>query len=271
MSKALKPAERFSLVVNSDDIRSRFERCLQENAGAFIASLISLYADDTYLQNCDAKAVALEALKAATLKLPIEKSLGFAYIIPYKGKPTFRLGWRGIVQLAQRSGQYAVINTAKIYEGLDVNKDWITGEITITGSPKSKKAQGYLAHFRLLNGFAKTLYMSREEVHDHADKYAPSYHLANSAWKTNFDEMAQKTCLRLLVGKYGPMSVEMQQAFKADEEQDRTFEEHVEEEAYKEAIDAEFDVTDEEEVPLPEEPQPKPAVKKQAKKRGPNY
>lgn len=244
----LAPVDKLQLVLSNQQIRSQFDNCLKDKAPAFIASLIDLYGGDNYLQQCDPKAVAMEALKAATLDLPINKQLGFAYIVPYRTKgvlvPQFQIGYKGYIQLAQRSGLYKAINAAVIPEGLKVLEDWITGEITISGTPKSNKSQGYLGHFRLLNGFEKTLYMDREDMEIHAQKYSKSYASANSPWKTHFDEMARKTVLRLLLSKYGPLSTEMQMAFtsESDEDPDKAWEEEVEENANRETIDAEFTV-----------------------------
>ncbi len=277
----LAPVDKMQLVLSNQQIRSQFETCLRDKAPAFIASLIDLYGSDSYLQGCDPKAVAMEALKAATLDLPINKQLGFAYIVPYRTKgvlvPQFQIGYKGYIQLAQRSGLYKVINAAVIPEGLNVQQDWITGEIIISGTPKSNKSQGYLAHFRLLNGFQKTHYMSKEDVVYHARKYSKSYGSDNSAWKSNFDEMAMKTCLRLLIPKYGPLSTEMQMAFtsESDEDPDEAWEEEVEENANRETIDAEFTVQEgpekaEGKAETSQKPEP-PKDAEKPKRRKPSY
>lgn len=268
---SITPVEKLSLVLSQGQVRQQFDNCLKEKAPAFIASLLDLYASDSYLRQCDPQAVAMEALKAATLDLPINKQLGFAWIVPYKGKPQFQIGYKGYIQLAQRSGLYAVINAAVIYEGLNVQEDWVTGEITITGKPTSRKAQGYLAHFRLLNGFKKTIYMSKADVEHHANRYSASYGYDNSAWKTNFDEMAMKTCLRRLLSKYGPMSTEMQMAFTQSgdfDELDEKFEAEVEENANRETIDADYSVKEE---PAKEEPPKEQKPETPPKRRGPSY
>ncbi len=266
---SITPIQKLGLALSQGDIREQLDNCLKSKAPAFVASLLDLYGGDKYLQQCDPQAVAMEALKAATLDLPINKALGFAYIVPYKGKPQFQIGYKGYIQLAQRSGLYAVINAALIYEGLNVDEDWVTGEIAVTGKPTSRKAQGYLAHFRLLNGFKKTLYMSKEDVEHHGKRYSASYGYDNSAWKSNFDEMAMKTCLRLLLGKYGFMSTEMQMAFAQadDDELDEAFEDEVKENANQEVIDADYSVKEE---PAKEEPKKEQKPEK-PKRRGPSY
>lgn len=205
-------------VLANETMKRNFENILKENAGAFMASIIELYQSDSYLQKCSANAVVLEALKAATLKLPINKSLGFAYIIPYGTTPTMQLGYKGIVQLAQRSGQYKYINAGEVYEGEVVNYNRITGMLEITGEAASDKIIGYFAYFQLKNGFEKAVYWSTEKVIAHAKKFSQAYKAGkkDSPWFTNFDAMALKTVLKSIITKYGPMSVEFANAMAQD-------------------------------------------------------
>lgn len=218
-----KPIDRLKSILYAESVQEQFKNVLAENAGAFVASIIDLYNNDKYLQACDPKLVVMECLKAASLKLPINKQLGFAWIVAYKdGKtgqyiPTFQLGYKGYIQLCMRTGAYRYINADIIYEGELVKKDKLTGWIEIDPDKRtSDKKIGYFAYIETLNGFSKTLFMTTEEVIAHAKKYSKSYGSNNSAWATDFDAMALKTCLRLLLSKYGVMSVEMQQAFMED-------------------------------------------------------
>lgn len=217
---AIKPMDRLKATLSADSVKQQFENALKENAGAFIASVIDLYGSDKHLQACDPNQVVMECLKAATLKLPINKQLGFAYVVPYKAKgvsiPQFQLGYRGYIQLAMRTGQYKFLNTGVVYEGIKVNRNILTGQISFDGEPTSNKAQGYFAYMELLNGFSKTVYMTKQEIEEHAKRYSKSYSSSSSAWQTNFDEMAQKTIIRQLLSKYGILSTEMVSAFTAD-------------------------------------------------------
>lgn len=222
-TKAVSPITRLKSILYADSVQEQFKSVLNENAGAFVASIIDLYNTDKTLQMCDPKAVVMEALKAASLKLPINKQLGFAYIIPYKdGKtgqyiPTFQLGYKGYIQLAMRTGAYKYINADVVYEGELIKHDKLTGEIVIDPEKRvSDKKIGYFAYIETLNGFRKTLYMSIEEVTKHAQRYSKSYGSKNSVWATDFDAMALKTVLRLLLSKYGIMSIEMQTAIAED-------------------------------------------------------
>ena len=207
-------------VLANERMKKSFEDILKENAGAFMASIIELYQSDSYLQQCDPNKVVLEALKAATLKLPINKGLGFGFIVPYKGNPQFQIGYKGIIQLAQRSGQYKYINAGEVYEGEAVNYNRITGMLEISGDATSDKIIGYFAYFQLLNGFEKAVYWSAEKVEAHAKKFSQAYKAGkkDSPWFTNFDAMAIKTVLKAIITKYGPMSVEFANAMAQDDD-----------------------------------------------------
>lgn len=250
-ANAVTPMNKLKALLNVDSVQAQFQNALKENAGAFIASIIDLYGSDQYLQKCDPNAVIMEALKAATLKLPINKQLGFAYIVPYKknGKPIpqFQLGYKGYIQLAMRTGQYKFLNAGTVPEGMEVERDILTGQTKFTGEPTSDKIQGYFAHMELLNGFSKTVYMTKKEVEAHAKRYSASYNNSSSAWKTNFDEMAMKTVTRRLLSKYGILSTDMISALTSDQDDiENQVDEEIANEANKEAIDVEYNASDEE-------------------------
>lgn len=215
--------EKLKVTINMPTVQEQFKNCLADNAPLFVASLIDLYGSDTYLQQCDPSEVIREALKAATMKLPINKNLGFAYIVPFKSKgiqhPQMQIGYRGLIQLAMRTGQYKTINADVIYEGELKSSDKLTGEIDITGQRKSEKVIGYFAHIETINGFSKTIYGTKEDIEAHAKKFSKSYNSASSPWKTSFDAMATKTLLRGLLGKYGIMSIEMAGALAHDNDE----------------------------------------------------
>lgn len=249
LSKNLSPVQKLKSVLNAESVREQFRNALKENASSFVASLIDLYASDKYLQECNPSQVVMEALKAATLKLPINKQLGFAYIVPYKKVPQFQLGYKGYIQLAMRTGQYKYLNAGIVYEGMEVKKDILTGKVEISGEPKSDKAIGYFTYMELLNGFSKTLYMTKDEIINHAKKHSKSYGNKNGAWSTNFDEMAMKTTTRLLLSKYGILSTDMIAALTTDtvDDTETVVEREIEENANKEVIDVEYEVIDEKE------------------------
>lgn len=211
-------------VLSADSIQQQFGNALRENKDAFVASVIELYSGDTYLQKCDPKLVVMEALKAAVLKLAINKSLGHAYIIPYNKKvgnefvsiPQFQIGYKGLVQLAIRTNQYKYLNADVVFDGEFKTSNKLTGEFDLTGTKKSDTIIGYFAHFETMQGFSKTLFMTKERVTKHAQKYSKSYAQEYSPWKTEFDAMATKTVLRGLLGHWGLLSIEMANALDSD-------------------------------------------------------
>ena len=217
----IAPVDRFKIELNSNDIKARLKNSLKNNWTQFQTSMLELYSGDSYLQKCDPHAVALECVKAATLNLPISKALGFAYVVPYKNVPIFTIGYKGLIQLAQRTGQYKTINADVVYDGELVGHDKLSGMIDISGERtldnKGKAVPiGYFAYFKLVNGFEKMLYMSKEEVEEWGKKYSPSYSSSYSPWKSEFDKMALKTCLRRLLSTYGIMTTEMTSALAQD-------------------------------------------------------
>lgn len=219
--KKVPPAELMRRYISGESIQTKMQQILGENKNTFLASLLDLYTSDSQLMACDPALVIGEAIKAATLKLPITKSLGFAYIVPFKdaaGKsiPTFIMGYRGYIQLAMRTGQYKSINADCVYEGETAKFNRVTGELTITGEATSDKAIGYFAYFEMLNGFYKAIYWTKERVTEHAKKKSRSWKKQNSPWHTDFDAMACKTMLRQILGKYGFMSVEFMNAIAHD-------------------------------------------------------
>ena len=223
-NRAISPVNQMKHLLANQGIQNLFADALKENKDRFLASIIDLYNGDSYLQGCDPKEVAMEALKAATLNLPINKSLGYAYIVPFKNKgkltPQFQIGYKGYIQMAQRSGQYKALNAGIMYEGMEVKRDYLKGTFEITGEPKSDKVTGYFAYFQLLNGYEKAIFMTKDEITEHAKKYSQSYGSEYSPWKKQFDEMGQKTVIKRLLSKYGVLTTEFQDAIKEDEDRE---------------------------------------------------
>lgn len=215
---AIQRIDTLKVALNDNFVQSQMNAVLKDNAQSFAASLIELYSNDKYLQECDPKQVIMQALKAAALKLPVIKTLGYAWIVAYKGLPQFQIGWKGVLQLAIRTGEFRIINADKVYEGEYRTTNRLTGEFDLSGMATSETVIGYFAHFELKNGFSKTLFMSKERVTNHAAKYSKSFNTAGSPWKTEFDAMAIKTVLLNLLKKWAPLSVEMQEAIAGDED-----------------------------------------------------
>jgi recombination protein RecT len=219
-SAALQRIDTLKMALNEDYVQNQLKSAMAENSGAFAASIIDLYTGEKTLQECDPKLVIMQCMKAAILKLPINKSLGFAWIVAYKGVPAFQIGYKGLIQLALRTGQYKYINAAPVYEGEYRSANKLTGEFDLSGTAKNDTVIGYFAYIELLNGFSKTLFMTKERVTAHAAKYSKSFNQQYSPWKTEFDAMAIKTVLRNLLTHYGYLSVEMANAIESDSNQD---------------------------------------------------
>lgn len=209
---------RMKNVINSDEMIARARSIVgTKEAGTFLASCLDLYSAN--LTGCDPYAVMAQCMKAASLHLPVSNSLGFVYVVPYKGKdgnpvPTFMIGYKGLIQLAQRTGQYKYINADMVYEGENVAYNRITGMVEISGEAVSDKVVGYFAYFQLLNGFEKCVYWTKEKVTAHAKRYSKAFN--SGPWQTNFDAMAMKTVVRQLISKYGIMSIEFANAIVQD-------------------------------------------------------
>ena len=168
------------------------------------------------LKNADPISVYNAALMAATLDLPINQNLGFAWIVPYGKAAQFQLGVKGLVQLAQRSGQYLNINVIEVYENQFESFNTLTENLNAKFDlPGEGKIIGYAAYFKLINGFEKTCFWTTEKVIQHGKRYSKSFN--NGPWKSDFDAMAKKTVLKSTLSKWGILSIEMQTAVKIDQ------------------------------------------------------
>ena len=241
----------FNKKINGNYVQTQLKNALKENAGTFSTSLIEVFTNDKQLQSCDVNKVVQEAIKAASMKLPINKNLGYAYLLVFNNwdkerhvsvpTPQLVIGYKGLLQLAYRTGYYTDINADIVYEGELKGRDKLSGRIDISGTKTSEKVEGYFAYFELKSGIRKTLYMSVEEMANYALRYAPTFKGKNPpkvdelidmaqdqaqngsapgqvGWKGDFNGMAQKTVLRRLLSKYGYLSIEMMDAISKDEQ-----------------------------------------------------
>lgn len=261
----LTPVQRLKNALNAQSVQEQFRNALADSAPLFVASLIDIYGSDRNLQECEPGAVIMEALKAATLRLPINKNLGFAYIVPYKNKgkaePQMQIGYKGLIQLAMRTGEYRYLNADVVYEGELKSYDKLTGHMDLSGEKKGDNVVGYFAYLELLNGFSKAVYWTKEQVIEHAKRFSKAFNSDYSPWKTDFDAMALKTVLRNLITKWGVMSVEMVNAVDRDIEADAQRE--IAEYANSEVLDIDDGIVDAEFEEVPVKEQPKKETKKQ--------
>ena len=217
-TKAITSKEFFA----QDIIKNKFTEILGKRAPAFVASVLQVISTNTLFAKADPMSIFNAAAVAATLDLPINNNLGFAYIIPYGGAAQFQIGAKGFNQLAQRSGQFQTINATDVREGEIKSNNRLTGEIQFEwiqdeAERLNKKVVGYISYFKLLNGFEKPFYMSIEKLEAHGKKYSKNYSNANSLWKTDFPGMCLKTVIKLNLSKNAPLSIEMQTALKTDQ------------------------------------------------------
>ncbi len=200
-----------------DSVKRKFEELLGKRSSAFMTSVLQIVSNNSYLQNASPQSVFNAACVAATLDLPINNNLGFAYIVPYGKDAQFQMGYRGFIQLAQRSGQFKTIASSPIYEGQLIEENPLTGFVFDFKVKKSGTPIGYAAYFELLNGFQKTLYMTTEELNQHGKRFSQTFKSGRGLWKDDFESMALKTVLKLLLSKFAPLSVEMQKAVITDQ------------------------------------------------------
>lgn len=218
------------------NVQKRFEELLGKKAQGFITSVMQVVGQNKLLAKADPQTVLTAAATAAALDLPINPNLGFAYIIPYNNNEKqpdgswakrtvaqFQMGYKGFIQLAQRSGQYRTINALVVYQnqfkGWDALSEELSADFTVKGDGD---VVGYAATFTLTNGFKKTAYWSYEEVHAHAQKFSKSYTNKKGLWQDKnggADAMGTKTVLKMILSKYGPLEIESQisRAISADQ------------------------------------------------------
>lgn len=206
---ALATKKDLRAIMRSEETVGRFLEVMgRREAMAYISSVLLEVANTPALQDCTPQSIIIAAMKAATLGLSCARETGQAYLVPFRDhgtpKATLVVGYRGIEQLALRTGKYRYINVARVYEGQTVDEDQLTGRIAITGFRKEGgKITGYCLYFELLKGYSKAFYMSVEDLWAHAERYSKTFRSDSSLWKTETDKMMQKTVLRLGLSKYG--------------------------------------------------------------------
>jgi recombination protein RecT len=205
-------------LLSTENVKAKFQEILKDRAAGFTANLAVMVNNSAALSQCEPLSIISAAVVSASLDLPLDPNLGFAYVIPYGSKAQFQIGYKGLIQLAQRSGQYKTINVSEIYDGELISRNRMTGDYEFDETcRKSDKIIGYSAYFRLLNGFEKTVYMPVEQIDKHGKRFSQTYKKGFGLWKDDFDSMAKKTVLKHLISKWGILSIEMQSAVKFDQ------------------------------------------------------
>ena len=225
-NEVVKQQQTLQQLMNSGAVVKKMNDVLgsEKKASAFISSVISVSQNNKLLRNAEPMSILSSAMVAATLDLPVVPTLGMAYLVPYKGVCSFQIGYKGILELAMRSGEFRNIIDEVVYDGQLVKKNKFTGEYvfdedSIKLNDKGEaKPIGVMARFDLINGYSKTIYWPLEEIEAHAKRFSQAYRSGyDSPWKSDFWQMAKKTVLKSLLNKYAPKSVAMQTALKFDQ------------------------------------------------------
>lgn len=199
------------------NVVAKFQQLLgPDKSAAYITNVLQVVNGNSALANADPLTVFAAAVNAAAMNLSISPALGHAYIVPFKGQAQFQMGYKGLIQLAQRSGQFKSINEAIVYEGQLATSDPLMGFTFDWSAKKSDVVIGYAARFELLNGFEKTIYMSRADVLKHAGKFSQTFKKGFGIWKDHEEAMAIKTVVKQLL-KWAPLSIDMQRAVVSDQ------------------------------------------------------
>ncbi len=201
---------------NNEACMKNLQAMLGQKAQGFATSVLSVVNNNRLLQNADPASIYSSAMVAASLDLPINPNLGFAAIVPYGKQAQFQIMTRGLIQLAIRSGQYERITNAVVHKGELVKYDPFKDEYEFDASKKeSDEIIGFMAYFRTIGGFEKYFYMTKEEAMAHGKKYSKSF--SSGVWNTDPTAMCLKTVTKLLLSKFGILSIEMQRAIKFDQ------------------------------------------------------
>lgn len=212
-------------MLQSKNMVERFETVIKGKAPQFLAGLIAAVNQNPDLQKADPNSVLASAMIAASLDLSVVPSFGFAAIIPYGDKAQFQIMYKGLIQMALRSGEYKHINVTEVYADEYRGYNPITGEVDLNcnipngdrANDRAEKIVGYAAYFSFVNGYEHTEYWSKEKVAAHGKKYSKTYTFKSGKWQTDFDAMAKKTVLKNALSKWGILSVEMQKAVTEDQ------------------------------------------------------
>ena len=223
--------DKLNDIFNSEAVKNNLQEILGKRASTFATSVIQITQSSSMLQKAVPSSIVGAAMTSATLNLPLNNNLGYAYIIPfnerqkdgtYLVKAQFQIGYKGFIQLAMRSGQFKTIHCTDVRDTEIIGRNRLSGEIEFDWTEKEEERElkaitGYVAYFRLLNGYEATLYMTIKNLEKHGGKFSQTFKKGYGLWKDDFDSMAKKTVLKLLLSKYAPLSIEMQSARDSDQ------------------------------------------------------
>lgn len=188
-------------------------------ADRFLRVILTTLRLNTKLAACNQASFLGAMMTSAQLGLEVNTPLGEAFIIPYGKEAQFQVGYQGILSLAYRTNQYAMVYAMEVYKN-DKFDFWYGLNPDLIHKP-AKDPEGepthYYAVYHLANGGKAFRVWTKEKIIVHAKKFSASYKAGgDSPWKTDFDSMAKKTVLKDLF-KYAPKSVEFARALTLDE------------------------------------------------------
>lgn len=216
------------LALNKPAVLKRFEEILGRNPSGFVSSVTQATSSNSLLKTASAESIMNAAVNAAVLNLSINPSIGHAYIVPYKGEAALQIGYKGMIQLAIRSGLFKTIDVCRVYAD-DTNEDVLCRlDSLIPDDREDEEAVAYCARFELTNGYTGKEVMSVKKIREHAEKFSQTYqselkkkakgeYATDSVWTSNFEAMAMKTVLKRLLSRKAPLSIDMQNAISVDE------------------------------------------------------
>lgn len=213
----------FKNLINSDEIKSKFTEVLKDKATAYINSIMNLVNGEKDLNDCEPSSIIDACMISASLDLSVDKNLEYIWIVTYKKKANFSLGYKGYIQLLLRTGAYKAINVIEVYEGQLKSWNPLSEEFVIDAAAKKSDAViGYAGYFEMLNGFRKSVYWSKENMDDLRDNSFK----ADFRWNNDYKAMAKRTVMRNMLSKWGCLSTEMQKAYLEDINTDKFINEH---------------------------------------------
>lgn len=218
----------------------------KDHVDSFVADVVACVQNNETLAKCTNKSIFSAALLSKSINLPLTPQLGYAYLVPFDNKhqvngkteyvkeAVFQMGWKGYVQLALRSSNFRKLIATDVRKGEISGYNPFEDQYDVKPldfekrNAKDDKGNylipiiGYYAKLEMVSGFVKEMYMSAEDMLEYAKKYSKAYrndlnkHTSYSFWSTKFEDMAKKTMLRQLLGKYGLLTVELEKAYTHD-------------------------------------------------------
>ena len=237
----IKKPKGLKELLDDVNIKKNFEEMLGRDARAFQSNILTVYNGSKALQECDPKSIIAAAAISASVNLSILPSLGQSCIVPYRdGDRTvaqWQIMWKGIVQLAHRTGLYRRVHLAHVYEGQLVSYDEFRGIVVLDATKKkSERVEGYYFYFELTNGYTHEAYWPARKCVAHGLRYSKSFQRGNGRWaeEPNFkagmpkwdgfltegsgaDAMALKTVVKNELNKWGPLETRVRELVAKDQ------------------------------------------------------